>query len=213
MYWFRYSRVRNKHTPTLINFWTFFQWLRLYSGLHRAYFSSMIIMYKWGYAYSFCQIFQRLRLFKGLHSFQTLEYFSLPELKNCCQSHHCLYRLVHHCLWQIVDFLMYWEINSELSELLWAIPFHAFALGEFHHWNRGSNTCEPEKTHTKKQESISITTNGVRVFEFELIALKFIYSEKAAKFCEIFHLLLTTVHTKQKSYKCDSQLITGYLSE
>ena len=32
------------------------------------------IRYKWGYAYSFCQIFQGLRLFKGLRLFQTLEY-------------------------------------------------------------------------------------------------------------------------------------------
>ena len=42
-----YSRVRNKHSPTLINFLTFFQGLRLYSGLHRAYFRC--IRYKWGY--------------------------------------------------------------------------------------------------------------------------------------------------------------------
>ena len=35
-----YSRVRNKCSPTLINFLTFFQGLRPYSGLHRAYFSS-----------------------------------------------------------------------------------------------------------------------------------------------------------------------------
>ena len=32
-----YSRVRNKHSPTLINFLTFFQGLRPYSRLHRAY--------------------------------------------------------------------------------------------------------------------------------------------------------------------------------
>ena len=56
-----YSRVRNKHTPTLINFLTFFQGLRPYSWLHRAYLSSISIRYKWGYAYSFCQIFQGLR--------------------------------------------------------------------------------------------------------------------------------------------------------
>ena len=68
-----YSRVRNKHSPTLINFLTFFQGLRPYSGLHRAYFSSISIRYKWGYDYSFCQIFQGLRLFKGLRLFQTLE--------------------------------------------------------------------------------------------------------------------------------------------
>jgi hypothetical protein len=68
-----YSRVRNKHTPTLINFLTFFQGLWPYSGLHRAYFSSISIRYKWGYAYSFRQIFQPLCLFKGLRLFQTLE--------------------------------------------------------------------------------------------------------------------------------------------
>ena len=61
-----YSRVRNKHTPMLINFLTFFQGLRPYSGLHRAYLSSISIRYKWGYAYSFCQIFQGLRLFQTL---------------------------------------------------------------------------------------------------------------------------------------------------
>ena len=31
--------------------------------------------------------------------------------------------------------------------------------------------------------------------------LKFIYSEKATKFCEIFHLLLTTVHTVKSKWK------------
>ena len=36
-----YSRVRNKHSPMLINFLTFFQGLRPYSGLHRGYFSGM----------------------------------------------------------------------------------------------------------------------------------------------------------------------------
>ena len=33
------------------------------------------------------------------------------------------------------------------------------------------------------------------------ILLKFIYSEKAAKFCEIFPLLLTTVHTVKSKGK------------
>ena len=46
----------------LINSLTFFQ--GHYSGLHRAYFSSISIKYKWDYAYSFCQIFQGLRLFQ-----------------------------------------------------------------------------------------------------------------------------------------------------
>ena len=33
-YFSKYSRVRNKHSRTLINFFNFFQGLRLYSGLH-----------------------------------------------------------------------------------------------------------------------------------------------------------------------------------
>ena len=37
---FTYS-VRNKHSPTLINFLSFFQGLQPYSGLHRDYFSSI----------------------------------------------------------------------------------------------------------------------------------------------------------------------------
>ena len=41
--------------------------------LHRAYFISISLRYKWGYTYSFCQIFQGLCLFKGLSLFQTLE--------------------------------------------------------------------------------------------------------------------------------------------
>ena len=68
-----YSRVQNKHTPMLINFLTFFQGLWHYSGLHRAYLSSISIRYKWGYAYSYCQIFQGLHLFKGVGLFHTLE--------------------------------------------------------------------------------------------------------------------------------------------
>ena len=72
-----YSRVRNKHTPMLNIFLTFFQGLWSYSRFHRAYFSSISIRSKWGYAYSFCQIFQGLCLFKGLRLFQTLEYFLL----------------------------------------------------------------------------------------------------------------------------------------
>jgi hypothetical protein len=69
-----YSRVRNKRTSTLIIFLTFFQGLRPYSGLHRAYLSGISIRYKWSYAYYFCQIFQGLRLF------QTLEYSKVPVL-------------------------------------------------------------------------------------------------------------------------------------
>ena len=78
---YAYSRYQNKHSPTLINFFfTFLQGLWSYSGLHRACFSSTSIRYKWGYAYSFCQIFQGLYLFKGLRLFQTLEYSTqLPD--------------------------------------------------------------------------------------------------------------------------------------
>ena len=47
------SRFRNKCTSTIINFLTLFQGLRPYSGLHRAYFSSLSIRYKWGYTYHF----------------------------------------------------------------------------------------------------------------------------------------------------------------
>ena len=74
----RYSRLRNKHTPTLIKFLTFFQWLRPYSRFHTAYFSSISIRYEWGYAYSFWLIFQ------GLLLFQSLEYaiFSIHGLSN-----------------------------------------------------------------------------------------------------------------------------------
>jgi hypothetical protein len=68
-----YSRVQNKHSPKPNNFLTFFQGLRPYFRLHRAYFSSIFIRYKWGQAYSFCQIIPGLPLFKGLRLFQTLE--------------------------------------------------------------------------------------------------------------------------------------------
>ena len=38
--------------------------------------------------------------------------------------------------------------------------------------------------------------------------LKFIYSEKAAKFCEIFPLLLTTVHTVKSKGKISQNFVT-----
>ena len=44
-----YSRVRNNHSPMFIKFLTFFQRLWPYSRLHRAYFISISIRYKWGY--------------------------------------------------------------------------------------------------------------------------------------------------------------------
>ena len=81
---FVHSRVRNKHSPTLINFLTFFQEL----PLHRAYFNSISIRYKWGYSYSFCQIFKGLWLFKELSLFQTLDqlqiqFFGAKSIGNC----------------------------------------------------------------------------------------------------------------------------------
>jgi hypothetical protein len=79
-----YSRVRNKHTPRLINFLTFFQGLQPYSGLHRAYFSSISVRYKWGYACSFCQIFQGLCLFKGVRLFQIADYTRTPTVAAQC---------------------------------------------------------------------------------------------------------------------------------
>ena len=65
-----YSRVRNKRTPTFINFWHLFQGQRSYYGLKRlkVYYISFYILR--GYHCFFCQIFQWLRLFKGLRLFQ-----------------------------------------------------------------------------------------------------------------------------------------------
>ena len=83
-----YSRVWNKHTPTLINFLTFFQGLQPYFGFHRAYFGSICIRYKWGYAYSFCQNFQWLRLFQTLEYSQTsckMKKMSLLNRTLCCK--------------------------------------------------------------------------------------------------------------------------------
>ena len=51
--------------------------IRPYSRLHRAYSRSRRYKYKWGCAYSFCQIFQGLCLLKGVLIFQTLEYCAL----------------------------------------------------------------------------------------------------------------------------------------
>jgi hypothetical protein len=63
-----YSRVRNKHTPTFINFWIFLQGLWSYYGLNRLKFYNIRLHILKGYVYSFCQIFQRLCLFKGVYS-------------------------------------------------------------------------------------------------------------------------------------------------
>ena len=99
-----YSRVRNKHSPTLINFLTFFQGLHLFSGLHRAYLSSLSRRYKRSYTLVFfCQIFQGLCLFKGLRLFQTLEYvlnlkpnyYAKPDSNDCrMQNSHIFSRLL-----------------------------------------------------------------------------------------------------------------------
>ena len=99
---FMYSEFSNKHAANFILFYKFFPptclirtctyiYFRekfpttLDSGINvalrllifwlfsRSDFSSISIRYKWGYAYSFCQIFQGLCLFKGLRLFQTLE--------------------------------------------------------------------------------------------------------------------------------------------
>ena len=58
--------------------------------------------------------------------------------------------------------------------------------------------------------------NGVKIFLKEnhnfhvhVLWLKFIYSEKATKFCEIFPLLLTTVHTVKGKGKI-SQNFVGF---
>ena len=41
----------------------------------------------------------------------------------------------------------------------------------------------------------------------EVIFIKFIYSEKATKFCEIFPLFLTTVHTVKSKGKIAQSLV------
>ena len=64
---FVYSRVRNKRSPTIINFLTFFQGLRPYFGLHsRGKNGATIIL--------FAKFSRGLRSFKGVRLFQTLEY-------------------------------------------------------------------------------------------------------------------------------------------
>ena len=52
-----------------------------------------------------------------------------------------------------------------------------------------SRSFGPEKTYVHISKAIFNTD------------LKFIYSEKATKFCEIFTLLLTTVHTVKSKMK------------
>ena len=61
----KYSRVRNKRTPMIINYLTFFQELLTYSGLNRAYLSSISVRYKWGYAYSFLTNFPGAMFIQG----------------------------------------------------------------------------------------------------------------------------------------------------
>ena len=65
-----YSKVRNKHTPTLINYLTFFK------GLTDLIESILVVQGMNGATLIlFAKIFQGLRLFKGVRLFQTLEYF------------------------------------------------------------------------------------------------------------------------------------------
>ena len=60
-----YSRVRNKHTPTFISFWNFFQGLRFYYGLKRLkfYFISLHILRS--YIYSFLSNFPEATFIQG----------------------------------------------------------------------------------------------------------------------------------------------------
>ena len=51
---------------------------------------------------------------------------------------------------------------------------------------------------------LRISVSQVIVF---LLSLKFIYSEKATKFCEIFPLLLTTVHTVKSKEKISQNFV------
>ena len=50
-------------------------------------------------------------------------------------------------------------------------------------------------------QSYMITVVFSRFLTMHIDLLKFIYSEKATKFCEIFTLLLTTVHTVKGKVK------------
>ena len=43
--------------------------------------------------------------------------------------------------------------------------------------------------------------------DYAIMNLKFIYSEKASKFCEIFTLLLTTVHTVKSKVKISQNFV------
>ena len=45
------------------------------------------------------------------------------------------------------------------------------------------------------------------VYVLQTFLLKFIYSEKATKFCEIFTLLLTTIHTVKSKVKILQNLV------
>ena len=49
--------------------------------------------------------------------------------------------------------------------------------------------------------------NTGRTWTFYALLLKFIYSEKATKFCEIFPLLLTTVHTVKSKGKISQNFV------
>ena len=86
-----YSRVRNKHSPMLIDFVAFFQRLWAYSKLHRAYFSIISIKYKQGYA---CRLFF-LQNFPGAMFIQGATFIpdsrvgGLVPGKNCVTKNTC----------------------------------------------------------------------------------------------------------------------------
>ena len=46
-----------------------------------------------------------------------------------------------------------------------------------------------------------------KFYPFKKYQIKFIYSEKATKFCEIFHVLLTTVHTVKSKGKISQNFV------
>ena len=86
-----YSRLRNKHRGTLINFWIFFPEATSFFKrvIHKKKskilsFDEVGYDFSRGYVYCFSQMFQALRLFKGLRLFQSLEYLGLdaqPEIQ------------------------------------------------------------------------------------------------------------------------------------
>ena len=56
-------------------------------------------------------------------------------------------------------------------------------------------------------KKILLETNLTFLLKLDFNVLKFIYSEKATKFCEIFPLLLTTVHTVKSRGKISQNFV------